>query len=458
MSKGLPVDLIFDIGKTNKKLLLFDDRYEVVHQTYTTFAEVGDDDGYLGEDLSALTAWIKDSIQQLAADEQYLIRGINISAYGASIVNIDTQGELATPFYNYTKPLPDDFYDHFFHRFGDRDHFALSIASPVSGMLNSGLQLFYLQQYKPKMASRIKYSLHFPQYLSSLITGKRVSDYTSLGCHTGLWDFQQMNYHRWVEQCGLAGQMAPIVRTNQQYYATIGNQRLKVGVGVHDSSAALLPYMPLSAEPFILLSTGTWSVSLNPFNSEPLTAHELANGCLCYMNPNGRRIKASRVFLGKEIEYQVDRLASHFGVDPELFRSLKFDPTLQVVRHHKMLRFRYRFIDPELFGYENSKEDDLERFPSFEQAYHHLMDELTDIQVASLRSCLGHTPIPRIYIDGGFSSNDHFTQLLANKLPEFQIMSSSLAIGSSLGAALLLKEEPAIGHQVPVECIEHAPT
>ncbi len=455
MSLRLPVDLVFDIGKTNKKLMLFDDQYEVVHESYTQLDEIEDDDGYPGENLGALTQWITDRLHATAADERFQIRGINISGYGASIVNLDARGELATPFYNYTKPLPDDFYDHFFTRFGEPAEFETAIASPLSGMLNSGFQLFYIQQYKPGLAQNIRYSLHFPQYLSFLITGKMVSDYTSLGCHTGLWDFGADNYHQWVRKCDLLQQLAPIVRTDQRYNAQIGQLQVQAGVGVHDSSAALLPYLTLSDEPFVLLSTGTWSVTLNPFNHDALTPHDLSLGSLCYMNQKGQPLKASRVFLGKEIEHQVEMLASHFHQDQALHRVLRFDPSQWKHIDNKSLQFNYQYIDPERFGYQNNRATDLSAFDTFEDAYLQLMDELTNIQVASFRSSLGEVPIKRVYIDGGFSSNDHFTQLLANKLSRFQVQSSSLAIGSSLGAAMLLRDDPG---SVPVQCTMHEPT
>ena len=39
---------------------------------------------------------------------------------------------------------------------------------------------------------------------------------------------------------------------------------IAVGAGLHDSSAALIPYLSAFREPFILLSPGTWCISLNP--------------------------------------------------------------------------------------------------------------------------------------------------------------------------------------------------
>jgi very-short-patch-repair endonuclease len=43
---------------------------------------------------------------------------------------------------------------------------------------------------------------------------------------------------------------------------------IAVGAGLHDSSAALIPYLSAFEEPFALLSTGTWCITLNPFNQD----------------------------------------------------------------------------------------------------------------------------------------------------------------------------------------------
>jgi sugar (pentulose or hexulose) kinase len=39
---------VFDIGKTNKKFLLFDSGLKLVHQEEIQFTEIADDKGFLG--------------------------------------------------------------------------------------------------------------------------------------------------------------------------------------------------------------------------------------------------------------------------------------------------------------------------------------------------------------------------------------------------------------------------
>ena len=91
----------------------------------------------------------------------------------------------------------------FLEKYGPKEQFELETGSPFSGFLNSGLQLYWLKRTKPALFDKIRYSLHFPQYVSYLFTGIPVSDFTSVGCHTGLWDFTRNDYHRWVYDEGI---------------------------------------------------------------------------------------------------------------------------------------------------------------------------------------------------------------------------------------------------------------
>ena len=50
----LPVIAIFDVGKTNKKLFLFDESYRIVFEKSARFAETLDEDGFPCEDLERL--------------------------------------------------------------------------------------------------------------------------------------------------------------------------------------------------------------------------------------------------------------------------------------------------------------------------------------------------------------------------------------------------------------------
>src|ERR1700753_2928772 len=98
---------ILDTGKTNKKMFLFDEHYNIVWEQSTSFSETTDEQGDACEDIDKLTAWVKEAFRELQQLKDFRIKAINFSAYGASLVHIDKEGAPVAPLYNYLKPFPD---------------------------------------------------------------------------------------------------------------------------------------------------------------------------------------------------------------------------------------------------------------------------------------------------------------------------------------------------------------
>src|SRR5258707_4036566 len=185
------------------------------------------------------------------------------------------------------------------------------------------MQLYRLKEEQPLLFEKINYALHLPQYLSYLLTGTPCTDITSIGCHTNLWNFSQQHYHEWVYREGIIDKLAPILPST----SVLQTPTIPIsGIGLHDSSAAMIPYFESFREPFLLISTGTWCISMNPFNDSPLTVAELQKDCLCYMSYQGSPVKASRLFAGYEHEQQVRRLADHFHRSVGYAAGVDFDP------------------------------------------------------------------------------------------------------------------------------------
>ena len=210
----MKVTAVFDIGKTNKKFFLFDENYQVVFKEYSHFEEIEDEDGFPMDNLAAIQGWVKSLFRSILQSKKYQVEAINFSTYGASFVHVDRYGQPVAPLYNYTKPYPNDILQSFYNKYGDPLKIAKETASPPLSMLNSGLQLYWLKYAKPDIFNKIRWSLHFPQYMSILFTGIPVSDYTSIGCHTMLWDFEKKDYHDWVYAEEIDKILPPIVPTN----------------------------------------------------------------------------------------------------------------------------------------------------------------------------------------------------------------------------------------------------
>ncbi|CAN5689265.1 FGGY-family carbohydrate kinase [soil metagenome] len=429
-----PVIAIFDVGKTNKKLFLFDRNYKMVYEKTAKFTETVDEDGDACENLQSLRLSIFDSLREVFKRKEFCIKAINFSTYGASFVYVDEAGNPLTPLYNYLKEYPAELSKQFYDDYGGEKEFAHQTASPVLGSLNSGMQLYRIKYERPELFQKIKYALHLPQYLSYLISGVPTSDITSIGCHTNLWNFYQNDYHHWVANEGIAEKLAPILPGDQVLPAVFPGNNYVVGIGLHDSSAALIPYIVNFSEPFILISTGTWCISLNPFNQTPLTSEELDQDCLCYMTYHGKPIKASRLFAGYEHEQQVKRIADHFNENASHFKSIGFDASIIAMLQNKL---------PQQTGPVNLKESmfgsrDMTDFKSSEVAYHQLILDIIAQQYFSTNLVLQGTNTKRIFVDGGFSKNAIYMNLLAACFPDIEVFAASMAQATAVGTALAI--------------------
>lgn len=429
----IPVCAVFDIGKTNKKVFLFDEDYKIIWDKSITLIEITDEDGYPCEDLSELIVWINDTIEEILNIPNLDVKAVNFSAYGASLVYVGEDGSVITPLYNYLKPYPDELQKEFYKTYGGEENFATSTASPVLGSLNSGMQLYRLKKQMPTLFSKVKYSLHLPQFLSFLITKQFYTDFTSVGCHTNLWDFTKMKYHRWTSDENIENKFAPF---HYAEYPIKTDNGLFVGIGLHDSSSAIIPYMQSFQEPFVLLSTGTWSISINPSNDSPLTFDELQNDCLCFLNYKERPIKASRLFIGYEHEIQVKRLAVHFNVPIETYREVNFDTS--IIENIKSNPPTESTQSSSILKEIVFKNRDLANFKDYKEAYHQLIFDIILLQIQSTELVIKNSPVMKMFVDGGFSKNPIFMKLLAKHFPKIQVYAADVAQASALGAALIL--------------------
>ncbi|WP_108424478.1 FGGY-family carbohydrate kinase [Muricauda amoyensis] len=433
----LEVTGVFDIGKTNKKFFLFDANFEEVYREYTQLDLIEDEDGYPTEDLEGLCNWIKGVFERTIKSKEYSITALNFSTYGASLVHLDEFGEPLTPLYNYTKPYPEEIRQEFFQTYGPKNDFLKATGSDDSGMLNSGLQLYWLKRTKPEIFKRIKFSIHLPQYLSYIFTGIPVSEYTSIGCHTGMWDYGKKDYHDWIYKENLAQLLPKIVPTETSLNMNYDGHRIKIGVGIHDSSAALLPYVRSSEQPFILLSTGTWSIAFNPYQDGQLTDLDIADDCINYMRINGKSVKASRLFLGNEYREQVAFLTRYYDVDTNYHRTVKFDydAYYDITKDFEHIFSWYSLKS------ENMPHKTVIKYTSFEHAYHHLMIELVMLQLGKIKKISSLNHEGNLYIDGGFSDNDIYINLLSHSLRNMKIMTTDSSLGSAIGAAVVISDK-----------------
>lgn len=436
--RTIPVIAIFDIGKTNKKLLLINESYQLVYEEVIQLSETVDEDSFPCEDIYLLTGWVKRAFETILKDERFIIKAVNCSAYGASFVYVNKERSVIAPLYSYLKPYPENLREQFYQSRGGESFFSKQAASPVLGSLNSGMQLYRIKNERPGLFNEIAFAFHLPQYLSFIFSHCLATDITSIGCHTNLWNFDTQNYHQWLHEEGLAHLFPPIIQSAAGIPFLYGGKKYIAGIGLHDSSAALIPYLISFKEPFILISTGTWCISLNPFNDAPLTCEELQNDCLCYLSYEGKPVKAARLFAGFEHEQGIKKLAAHFDKHTNYYKTVEYDinklSLVFEVPSSKWLAQGVAFQDHDFSA------RDLSCFNSYEEAYHHFMAGLVNRQVRSTYFVLDDINCKTIFVDGGFSNNRVYMNLLASAMPAVKVYAASVPQASALGAALVIHQ------------------
>ena len=310
--------LIIDIGKTHVKLLVLDSRYQAVYSTQMSNTPVPTD-VYPSADVSGIWEWLCTSIK--AISPKYSITKMTITTHGATAALIDRNSAssdgLVLPIldYEYTKPF-DDSIDYE----SDRPVFADTFSPSLPAGLNLGRQLYWQKQSFPEFFANATDILMYPQYWAWRFTGERVSEITSLGCHTDLYSIKDDTFSELVEHLGCVD-LFPEIKPAWHKVGDVKDELSEeLGIpkgceffsGLHDSNASFLRYrLAQDDKPFTVISTGTWTilmasqVTLANLNSE--------KDMLANIDALGSPIACARFMGGREFEAICEQAGSWLG-------------------------------------------------------------------------------------------------------------------------------------------------
>jgi glycerol kinase len=199
-----------------------------------------------------------------------------------------------------------------------------------------------------------------------------------------------------------------------------------------------VPYLISIEEPFLLLSTGTWSISLNPFDNTPLTFDELKKDCLFFLNYEGKPVKASRFLLGLEHEQRTKKLTEYFGLPYDTYKSVNFE--YKIIQKFKNNKVDSKGIKHDVLKQNLDEDTQIENYGSFEEAYHHLIYKLVCKQINSTKLVMNGIAVKKIFITGGFSNNSIFMNLLADEFSNIEIFAANVPHASAIGAAMVINK------------------
>ncbi|MBV9288919.1 MAG: sugar kinase [Hyphomicrobiales bacterium] len=254
---------VFDLGKTNLKLVAFDRDGQVLAERSEPNAPLkpGADWPYLRLDSERAFSFLVSALRDLG--ERFQIEAVSVTTHGAAGVLTDEVGAASPPLdYEFGDPGLEAEYDAL------RPSFEETLSPRLPGMLNLGRQIFFFERRFPERFAAARAFLTYPQYFAWRLSGALASEVTSLGSHTDLWRPNEGRLSSLVERLGWARLFPPL----RPAWETVGGLKPEVAAatrlepttrvvcGAHDSNASLIPHLVTRADPFTVISTGTWAI------------------------------------------------------------------------------------------------------------------------------------------------------------------------------------------------------
>ncbi|MDR0475982.1 MAG: carbohydrate kinase [Treponema sp.] len=447
---------VFDIGMTNKKIVIYDDSLCQLEARYQNFRPKIVD-GLETHDLEAMEEWLIAELKTFAV--KYPVKALAVSAHGGVFVCLGKDGKCALPCVYYTHEPGDSFHQIFYERFGDPEELQARTGTPVfRAMINSAKGIFFAQEHFKEHYSNAAAILPYPQYWGFRFTGKMGLETTYMGNHTYLWDQVDNGFSVVARKLGIDSLMQAALNKPWDVLGTVSEEfAAKTGLpketivtmGIHDSNSTLLPHFAKKEkEGFIVNSTGTWCVIMNPVEKYYFAPDELGKVVFFNISAFGTPIKTAIFLGGLEFETWSERLLKQHG--------RKDFPGWDEELYYSVIKEKRLFLLPELMP--GSGQFPLSKARIVEDGKNYLFDAdlmppccsdyekffavlrlslvmqtLTALERAGIRD--GYD----VYIEGGFHNDESFNRLLASALPNNRVYTTNITEATALGAAMTAK-------------------
>ena len=449
---------VIDIGKTNKKVHIYDESLALVEGRSKSFESVVED-GVPWVPSAAVEEWLLDTLSALGS--RFRIDVLSIATHGATFACVDAEGELAIPIVDYTHEPGEQFHRDFYALAGSPEELQRRTATlKLPSLLNVAQGIRFFQTTRPEAWARVQHVLFYPQYLAFRLTGKVGADYTYTACHTYLFDFASRDYSSVADALNVRQLLPGTIREPGTVLGRIDPAiaartglppTAEVTLGVHDSNSSLLPYLiKKSHEDLIVNSTGTWCVAMHPEERVAFAEEEIGKAVFYNMSALQQPVKTSILMGGLEFETYTNLLRNDFGMND----LPGFDATV----YRDVVKAAEEFILPAVVPGTGQFPDSIPRIVDHGEVF-----DLKDIQagsrtpelfsntgraVAVLNLSLaiqtitalervGLVPGVTVYTEGGFRNNRDYNALLATLAPQASFRLSGMPEATSFGAALL---------------------
>jgi sugar (pentulose or hexulose) kinase len=450
---------VVDVGKTNKKVLIYDLNLRCVDSAYKNFDEF-EQEGVNYENLDNMALWIQAQLKKFAC--KYTIKAISVTTHGACAVGIDKDGKLAVPPVAYTTDAGEEFRKDFYDTFGDPVSLKIATGTTeIGSLINVGKLIYFWKKKWPEQFNNIWKILNMPQYFGYLFTGNIGAEPTYVGCHTYLYNIKEKTYSDVAEKLEITDMLPNKISTSWQILGTITpsfqtKTRLPsdclVTMGIHDSNASLFPYLVKGFKNFVLNSTGTWCVALHPTDKSDFDEEELEAAVFYNIDAFQNPVKTSIFKGGTEFETYRNLLIDISGVSS--------DPPFDLDLYSTIIKEKKLFILPSvdkglgIFPFaepgtvENGLKTDLKTLLSGEQTPKFFKHYQTGFAVLNISLAIqtyhaikmtGFDGKGTVFIEGGFRRNTPYLKLLGALFPKATISLTKMEEATAFGSAILAK-------------------
>lgn len=290
---------VLDVGKTNLKFVVFDDAGALLFERQMPNASLPGPP-YPHVDVEKIWNFLGASLRD--ATKKFKIETLIPTTHGASGAVMNEDG-LVLPIMDYEFKNAEDINPRYEPL---RDPFNKTYSPSMPAGLNVGRQLAWQKWNLSEDFARVTKIVGYPQYWVWRLCGQFAFDICSMGAHTDLWLPAQGKPTKLAEALGFNKLIAPITSPwtemgmiSAKAAKDLGVEpNIKILCGIHDSNAALLPYLASRKAPFTVLSTGTWVVVMAVGHS--LTSLKPDMDMLANIDAEGRPTATAKFMGGRE--------------------------------------------------------------------------------------------------------------------------------------------------------------
>jgi L-fuculokinase len=290
------VTAVLDFGKSRSRVCAVDERGAVLAQRERECSVLAGPP-YPHLDADGLFEWACAALAELGREHEF--GALVPVAHGATAALLGRDAlELPVLDYEFDALPPLEI---------ERESFAETGSPVLPAGLNLARQLAWQEQAFRARFARVESILTWAQFWALRFGGRRASEVTSLGCHTHLWNPRARRssalavQRRWdrlfpplASAWECVGHLAPEIARR-----TGLDPACRVHAGIHDSNASYLTHLVArGAEPFTVVSTGTWVVCMA--RGAPLERLRAELDMLANVDARGEPVPSMRFHGGRE--------------------------------------------------------------------------------------------------------------------------------------------------------------